>query len=145
MDKWKSNGETLLKTFFYDGESSKNEESRRKKWRFSALGDGNGRKYKRKINYFHLQFVRYRTNCAILHNMGRIGKRIWSPMYNNHIWDIVLVNTILKNSWSFISRMVKIPSLILVIPHIHRTEPYIHFTFVISFSSNIQLCKTGQV
>ena len=53
-DKWKSNGETLLKTFFNDGESSRNEESRRKKWRFSALGDGNGRIYKRKFDYFHL-------------------------------------------------------------------------------------------
>eukprot|EP00268_Persea_americana_P005821 TRINITY_DN12005_c0_g4_i3.p1 TRINITY_DN12005_c0_g4~~TRINITY_DN12005_c0_g4_i3.p1 ORF type:complete len:103 (-),score=1.83 TRINITY_DN12005_c0_g4_i3:425-733(-) len=39
--------------------------------------------------------------------MGRIGKRIWSPTYNNYIWDIVLVNTILRNSWFFISRTVK--------------------------------------
>ena len=31
LDKWKSNGETLLKTFFNDKESSMNEESHRKK------------------------------------------------------------------------------------------------------------------
>ena len=53
----------------------------------SLLGDGNERKYKRKIDYFHLQFVRYCTDCAILHNMGRIVNGIWSPMYNNHIWN----------------------------------------------------------
>lgn len=31
LDKWKSNGKTLQKTFFNNGESSENEESRRKK------------------------------------------------------------------------------------------------------------------
>ena len=45
----------------------------------------------------------------ISHKMGRIGKRIWGPTYNTHIWNIVLVNTILRNSLFFISRMVKIP------------------------------------
>ena len=85
LNKWKSNGKTLLKTFFNDGESSRNEKSRRKKWRYSTIRDGNGRKYKRKIEYFHIQFVRYHTDCTISHKMGITGKRIWSIMYNNHI------------------------------------------------------------
>ena len=40
-----------------------------------------------------------------------LEKEFWSLMYINHIWNIVSVNTILRNSWSFISRMVKIPSI----------------------------------
>ena len=48
--------------------------------------------------HLHLQFVQYHTDCAIFHQMVT-GKRIQ---------DIVLVDTILKNSWSFISCMVKI-------------------------------------
>lgn len=49
-------------------------------------------------------------NCVISHKMGRIGKMILGPMYSTHIWDIVLVNTILKNLWYFISHMVKTPN-----------------------------------
>ena len=31
-------------------------------------------------------------------------------MYDTHIWDIVLVNTILRNTWYFITCTVKAPS-----------------------------------